>query len=250
VEIASVPLPPARTTTFVALAAASLLVLSDAVARAATAAPPPPEPPGRPGETGIGAWLGGGWYANDSFNDRLQENEIDPIEGGFEYGLVVRHRLSRYLSLGVDLMRLEGRSSTPAGVDYEMMASPFVINLFGHPISPQHGMDFAVFGGVGLLAGGTIRQSSASNAVEAKQTGFYLHAGAEAEARVGPNLAFTLRALLRHASATGIDFRDISGDPDAIFDIDFNGAAIHFGPRWYFGGKSPESGPPPPAQSK
>jgi hypothetical protein len=209
--------------------------------RAATAPRPPEEPPGRPGETGIGAWLGGGWYANESFNSRLEDNGIGTIDGGFEYGVVVRHRLSRYMSLGADLMRLEGRTSTPSGVEYVMLGSPFVINVFGHPIEPGGGLDIGFFGGAGLLVGGTIRQSSASSAVEASQTGFYLHAGAEADARLGPNLAFTLRGLFRHASATGIDFRTVSGDPDAIFDVDFNGLAIHFGPRWFFGGKSPES---------
>jgi hypothetical protein len=31
-----------------------------------------------------------------------------------------------------------------------------------------------------------------------------------------------------------------------MFDVDFNGAAIHFGPRWYFGGDPPE----PPAEDQ
>ena len=52
------------------------------------------------------------------------------------------------------------------------------------------------------------------------------------------------------ASATGIDFRDVSGDPDAIFDVDFNGLAIHFGPRWYFGGKPSENPPTAGSQSR
>ncbi len=182
-------------------------------------------------------WLGGGWYENRQFNGQLEANGIEPIEGGFEYGLVVRHRLSRWASIGMDLMRLEGRTTPSEGVEYAILGSPIVINGYFHPKAPGK-VDFAIFGGVGILMNGTVRATTPAATIEAKQLGTYLHVGADAEARIGTNLAFALRGLIRSAKATKIDFRQMTGDPEALFDVDFNGGAIHFGPRWYFGGNS------------
>jgi hypothetical protein len=217
-----------------ALARACATALASS-AGAATAPPLPEEKPGRTGETGIGVWMGGGWYDNEDFNLALDQFGFERIESGFEYGLIVRHRMSRWVSLGVDLLRLDGRSTLDDGEEFAILGSPLVVNLTGHPVSGGP-VAVSVFGGAGLLVGGTVRLATPTGEVEASQTGFYVHGGAEIEGRIGPNLSFALRGLVRKTRAENIDFREVTGDPTAVFDVDFDGAAIHFGPRWYFGG--------------
>jgi hypothetical protein len=47
-------------------------------------------------------------------------------------------------------------------------------------------------------------------------------------------LSFT--GLVRSARTNGFDARATTGDPEAIWDLTFNGAAFWFGPRMYLGG--------------
>jgi hypothetical protein len=48
-------------------------------------------------------------------------------------------------------------------------------------------------------------------------------------------VALSMTGLARKASADGVDARAVSGDPEAMWDLTFNGSAFWFGPKLYFG---------------
>jgi hypothetical protein len=230
------PLPRARLVAvlFGVLATTGLAAIAPA-ARAEVIEP-------RPGEIGVGFLFGTGWYENTSFNQRLVDAGIPPIENGFEYGIQVRRRMSRWWSLGLEVDRLDGRSNTSpndaAGIVYSIAGTPVVAEIFVHP-GHYKGFGLDLFGGGGVLAAARVRRDDGATTLDGKKTGTYLHAGAEGELRIGPNFGFFIRGLWRKAEASDINLTAESGDPTAIFDIDFNGTAISFGPRWYFGSEPP-----------
>ena len=70
--------------------------------------------------------------------------------------------------------------------------------------------------------------------------------GGEGEVRFGPNFGFFLRGLYRQAETNQVTIDDGTGLDPVRYDIDFNGPAVNFGPRWYFGGlEGPPAAPAP-----
>ena len=43
------------------------------------------------------------------------------------------------------------------------------------------------------------------------------------------------RGFARYAKARRVDLRAVSGDPNALWDLDFSGVGFALGPRIYFG---------------
>src|SRR5690349_9968141 len=196
---------------------------------------------GQKGEVGLGVHLGGGSYDNDQFNDDLERIGWDRIESGVEYGVSVDYRVSRWFSVGLSATRIGGTSSPPPGVadpanapTYDLHASPLAFGLIVHPLGAKHA-NLDLFGGVGPLLNATVAQSSNAFEFEARKTGPYWHGGVTAEYRFSPMVGVNLSGLARHATAKNVDLRGITGDPEARWDLAFNGFAVWFGPRLYFG---------------
>jgi hypothetical protein len=195
---------------------------------------------GQKGEVGLGVILGGGTYQNHDFNRSLAGAGYGPIDSGVEYGFGADYRFSRWCSIGFEVMRVGADAQAPAGApqdtlgQYSAEASPLAINLIGHVVRQKHG-NLDVFVGAGPLLGATIRAVVGPYEIEAHRTGLYLHAGAGFELRFSPMVGIGARGLVRHAKAQHIDLRAVSGDPNALWDLDFSGVAFSIGPRIYFG---------------
>jgi hypothetical protein len=199
---------------------------------------------GKRGEIGLGVYFGGGRYDNRDFNADLEAIGYGRIESGIEYGFAVDYRLSDWLSLSGGAARIGGDSTPPNGpadptttVTYGVRGSPLILGLIVHPARTRHA-NVDVFAGVGPLLNATVSSSSGQFDLEGRKTGFYAHGGVAGEYRFSPMVAMTLSGLVRHAQARNVDLRDTTGDPSAIWDLDFNGFAVWFGPKLYFG--SPE----------
>jgi hypothetical protein len=191
----------------------------------------------RPGESAVSVLFGGGWYDNESFNDSLIAHDLDPIENGFEYGLTFKYRISRWLSLGLEVSHLDGRSQVPSatpgsGAEYSIAGTPIVLNAHVHAARLGN-FGIEGFAGAGPLLGGRLRLDDEGGTLDATGAGFYWHAGGEGEVRFGPSVALFLRFLIRRTKVEDLSFENQLGDP-STYDIDFNGHAIQFGPRWYF----------------
>ncbi len=193
----------------------------------------------RPGESAVGVLFGGGWYANESFNDSLASYGLAPIENGFEYGLAFRYRIARWVSLGLEISHLDGRSQAPTQSGdpqavYSIAGTPIVLDVHVHAVRVK-GFGLEVFAGAGPLLGGRLRLEDSGGTLDGQSTTFYWHAGGEGEVRFGPSVALFLRFLVRQSEVKDISFEDQLGPGStATYDIDFNGHAIQFGPRWYF----------------
>jgi hypothetical protein len=123
--------------------------------------------------------------------------------------------------------------------EYSISGSPLVVDAHLHPVRLRS-MELELFGGAGLLVGGTIRIDTPGGYAEAKKAGFYFHGGAEGVVRLGPSLGFAVRGLVRRAQVNDVDLRPYFTAPSTqLYDLDFSGTAVHFGPRWYFGGSAP-----------
>jgi hypothetical protein len=220
--------------------AAALTVPGDAAAAVAPADPGTPSPARRTtGESSIGFLFGVGWYDNTSFNRDLVENGIPPIENGFEYGLQYRKRVSRWFSIGAELGRMDGRTNPVDGsnTEYGIAATPLLVEVFLHPLEFQNG-SVSLFGGIGPMIGTRLGANFPDGSfVEGRRAGLCREAGAELEGRFGPNFGFFVRGLARRAEATDIVLDDGTGAEAARYDVDFDGEAVTFGPRWYFGGR-------------
>ncbi len=226
----------------VALALLAALPCVPGTASAATpAAAVDPYAPvyGRRGESSVGMLFGVGWYDNTDFNDALIGIGVDPIENGFEYGIQYRRRIRHAVSLGAELARLDGRTSTdPGGVgsEFGLAGTMLFVDAFVHPVQVGPA-GLTLFAGGGPVFGIRLSQTFPDGTVaEGKKTGFGWHVGAEGEARFGENFGFFVRGLTRQAGADDII---VSDDPSGLirFDADFDGLAVSFGPRWYWGGQ-------------
>ena len=212
----------------------------------------------RAGESSVAVLFGVGWFDNTAFNEDLVANGISPIENGYEYGLQYRRRASRWFSFGAELARIDGRTNTTDGSNSEfgIAATPLLVDLFFHPVHGNN-VAFTLFGGVGPLIATRLSQTFSNGAVlQGSKTGFIMQAGGEGELRFGPNFGFFMRGMLRKAETDQVTVEDGTGLEPVRYDINFNGPAVTFGPRWYFGGaEAPEPGPtseatpppPPPA---
>jgi hypothetical protein len=203
----------------------------------------------RVGESSVAVLFGVGWFDNDAFNEDLVANDIEPIENGFEYGLQYRRRVSRWISIGAELARIDGRTNTTDGSNSEfgIAATPLLVDLFVHPVQ-MNGTSLTFFGGVGPLIATRLSQTFANGAVLAgSKTGFIVQAGAEGELRFGPNFGFFLRGLMRKAETDQVTVDDGTGLEPVRYDINFNGPGVTFGPRWYFGGAERQPTAPPPS---
>lgn len=195
---------------------------------------------GKKGEVGIGVILGGGRYKNDDFNRDLEAHGYGAIDSGVEYGFGVDYRLSRWVSVGFEALRVGGSASQPTtgALDslgqYSTTASPLAFDLVGHMVRSNHG-NFDLFVGAGPLLAATVSVVSDPFELSASKAGIYAHAGFGAELRLSPMVAIGARALVRHARANRVDLRNESGDPNAIWDLDFSGVAFSIGPRIYLG---------------
>lgn len=204
-------------------------------------APRTSEASGRKGEFGLGVHFGAGRYDNSDFNADLARNGYDRIESGIEYGFSIDYRLSRWLSLTGSATRIGGEATPPAGAGdpgttatYAVRASPLVVGAQFHPLSaPRANLD--LFVGVGPLLNATVSTSSGIFEFEGRKTGVYGHGGVMAEYRFSPMVAVTFTALARHAEAKKVDLSRVTGDPTAVWNLTFNGTALWFGPRLYFG---------------
>jgi hypothetical protein len=213
-----------------ALLAAVLLGAGAGAARAA----------GQKGEVGLGVILGGGSYRNHDFNRDLTAHGFGPIDSGVEYGFGADYRFSRWFSVGFEVMRVGADAAQPANAasdtlgQYGAVASPLAFNLIGHVVRRTHG-NVDLFVGGGPLLAATIRAVQGPFELEGRATGVYLHAGAGFEVRFSPMVGLGARGLVRHATANHIDLRAVSGDPNALWNLDFSGVAFSIGPRIYFG---------------
>jgi hypothetical protein len=191
----------------------------------------------RHGESAVGVLFGVGWYDNDDFNQDLAFNGIDPIENGFEYGLQYRHRISRWVSIGAELGRMDGRTNPPdSNSEYGIAATPLLVDVFVHPLQVDNA-SLTLFGSIGPLIATRLGVTFSDGSVlEGSKGGLCTQGGAEGEMRFGPNFGFFLRGLVRRAEAKEVAIDDGSGAEPTIYDVDFNGTAVTFGPRWYFGG--------------
>ena len=203
----------------------------------------------RIGESAVAVLFGVGWYDNGDFNADLVANGIEPIENGFEYGIQYRHRISRWISFGAELVHFDGRTNTTDGsnIEYGISATPFMVDGFVHPYQEKN-VSLALFGGVGPLIAAKLSQVFPNGAeMSGIKTGFIVQGGGEGELRFGPNFGFFLRGLVRRASVKDVIVDQGIGLPPIRYDIDFNGLGVTFGPRWYFGGEDrPEALEPPP----
>jgi len=213
-------------------------------AAARTPAPPAPETKRDPkGDVGFGIFFGSGSYDNDPFNDDLEAIGYSRIESGLEYGLMLDYRVSQRFSIGAELSHIGADSSPPSATSgptatYGVSAAPFIVNFTFHALKAGV-MELEPFGGVGPLLGTTVRAAADGFEIEAQKTGFYAHAGVTAEARVSTMFSFWLRGFVRRASASKVDLRTSTGDPDAVWDVDFNGTGFSFGAKIYFGKTEP-----------
>jgi len=195
---------------------------------------------GKKGDVGLGIFLGGGTYKNDDFNRDLNAHGYGSIDSGVEYGFGVDYRFSRWFSVGFEVLRVGGDAAQPTtGVldslgQYSATASPLAIDLTAHVARSRRG-NLDVFVGAGPLLSATVSAVTDPFELSASKTGFYAHAGAGAELRFSPMVAFSARALWRHARANDVDLRSQTGDPNAHWDLDFSGVAFSVGPRIYFG---------------
>jgi hypothetical protein len=228
---------------FLALAAgmAALGAFPGASAAAVTPADPGTRAPARStaGESSIGFLFGVGWYDNTSFNRDLVENGIPPIENGFEYGLQYRKRVSRWFSIGAELGRMDGRTNPVDGsnTEYGIAATPLLVEVFAHPLETRNG-SVSLFAGIGPMIGTRLGANFPDGSfVEGRRAGLCREAGVELEGRFGPNFGFFVRGLARRAEATDIVLDDGTGAETVRYDVDFDGQAVTFGPRWYFGGR-------------
>jgi hypothetical protein len=196
---------------------------------------------GKKGEVGVGVHFGGGTYDNTDFNADLERVGYGRIDGGIEYGASVDYRLSRWFSLTGSATRIGGEAEPPGGpadpntvATFAVRGSPLVFGVAVHPLKAKHA-NFDLFAGAGPLLNATVSLSSASLELEGKRTGVYWHGGVMAEYRFSPMVALTLTGLARHAEAKDVDLTEETGDPTAVWDLTFNGTAVWFGPRLYFG---------------
>ena len=133
---------------------------------------------------------------------------------------------------------MDGRTNPPDGVNSEfgIATTPLLLDVFAHPLTVQNG-SLTLFGGAGALIATRLSQSFPSGAVlDGKKTGFCVMGGAEGEMRFGPNFGFFVRSLVRQAQTKDVIVDDGSGLNPVVYDVDFDGIAVTFGPRWYFGG--------------
>lgn len=237
---------------FILAAALALVPASAAPARAQAMPPGAPIAPAMPtvptaprvaarthsSESSIGFLFGVGWYDNSAFNADLVANGIPPIENGFEYGLQFRRSVSRWFSIGLEVGRMDGRTNPTDGsnTEYGISATPLLAEVFAHPVDFGAG-SLTLFGGIGPLIGTRLGANFPDGSfAEGRKAGLCREVGAEGEARFGPNFAFFVRGLARRAEAKDIVIDDGSGQGTVRYDVDFDGNAVTFGPRWYFGG--------------
>jgi len=216
-------------------------VLAALLALAPLAAPGVVHAAGQKGEVGLGVLLGGGSYRNDAFNRSLTSHGYGAIDSGVEYGFGADYRFSRWFSVGFEVQRVGADATPPAHPDsgtvigqYSAVAAPLVFSLTGHVVRQPHG-NVDLFVGAGPLLGATIRAVQGPFEIEARKTGVYAHAGAGFEVRFSPMVAIGARGLVRYAHASKVDLRAVSGDPTAVWDLDFSGVAFSIGPRIYLG---------------
>lgn len=191
---------------------------------------------GEKGEFGLGVHFGGGHYDNGDFNADLERIGYGRIESGIEYGFSGDYRLSRWVSLTFSATRIGGDSPPPGAAtdssgapSYSVKASALIIGVAAHALRSRHA-NLALFAGIGPLLNAT---AAASPGGESMRTGACWQGGASAEYRFSPMVSFVLTGLARHARARGV--QKIAGDASATWDLTFNGVAVWFGPRLYFG---------------
>ena len=195
---------------------------------------------GKKGEFALGVYFGSGNYDLADFNNDLAMFGYSPIENGIEYGFGGDYRFSDWISAGLQAMRIGGTTTPPAGVDpttaatYGVHASPLVVNLIVHPYRSAH-VNVDIFGGAGPLLSTSVSSTHADFSSAGSKVGTYAHVGGGVEYRFSPMVGLSLSALARSARTNGFDLRNQTGDPEALWDLSFDGSAIWFGPRIYLG---------------
>jgi hypothetical protein len=219
--------------------AASLVAAGPVSAQASSEEPPRPVY-GRKGESSVGILFGVGWYDNTEFNAALTRIGVEPIENGFEYGLEYRKRLSHYVSLGAELGRWDGRTTTlegGGGSEFGLAGTPLFLDAYVHPLQ-LGGVSLTLLAGGGAVFAIRLSQTDPDGyIVEGKKTGFGWQAGAEGEARFGENFGFFIRGLTRRAGVDDILLGTLPDGTIVTSDADFDGVAVTFGPRWHWGGQ-------------
>ena len=188
------------------------------------------------GQFSIGGNFGVGFYSGGSYNDSLSAAGLKKVSDGWEYGPSLRYGVSPKLSLDVEALSINGKGTTTS-VDPKFQAEvngiAVPLNLY-YELSSNDTHAFSLFGGAGpMLKTGWSTKQDETEANSMTKTGFYGHAGVEAQWKPGRKFAFTTRALARMASAKDVA---LDTDPATTFDVSMNGVALGVGARLYFGG--------------
>jgi hypothetical protein len=212
------------------------LIGTAALALVAVAACAAPSWSAEAGTFSIGGNFGTGIYSNSDINDALELQDIEEISSGWEYGGSLRYQASPRLAIDLEanLMKPASTTEIPGESDLELSTPGLAIPLsLYYTLSENDQYRFNLFGGAGLVTGAKGKEEGGGGPdVESESgSGFYGHAGLEAQWMLSPQFALGARVLGRTAKA------DVEGDtPDDDFEIDYTGVAFGLGARLSFGG--------------
>jgi hypothetical protein len=212
------------------------LIRTAAAALVAVAAFAAPSWSAEKGTFSIGGNFGTGIYSNSDLNDALELQGVEEVSSGWEYGGSLRYQASPRLALDLEANLMNPKSTTeiPGESDLEVSTPGLAIPLsLYYTLTENDQYVFNLFGGAGLVTGVKGKQEGGGFADYESESGsgFYGHAGLEAQWMLSPQFSLGARALGRTAKA------DIEGDtPDDDFEIDYTGVAFGLGARLWFGG--------------
>lgn len=189
------------------------------------------------GQWSIGGNAGVGTYSNGSLNDQLEAGGIEKIKDGWEFGGTLRHGMSDKMSLEIEGMAINGKSTTTiSGTDVNAhtkgLATPVNL-LIG--LSQNDKYDFNAIVGAGPMwnAKFTADSNTGSSETNSKTT-FMGQGGFEGDYMMSRQFALSGRVLGRYAKADNVD---VSNDPaDGTVDLNMSGFAFNLGLRMFFGG--------------
>jgi len=214
---------------------------------------------GRRKPASIGGFFGLGQAVNQDLADLASSAGVeaaDDFDPETEFGFSVRFPLRPRWSLDFELSRLSAETEDKlppernAHANYTAEAVPLVVSVL-YQINDHPRFHYSGFGGAGVLPSQgrlEFEQTLVSGRliptqIVGRATGFYLHAGIEAEYLVAPRFAVSARLLGRYANSGKLDwarddFEIYESYPASVLgdrSVDFSGIAAHLGVRAYIG---------------